>query len=180
MRLSRRAPTRGAAAVPDPGPLPERWGLRWRKVPQIEASFMPGSKQKIVVAGFIREEGKVLLAKRATTKTLAPGMYHLPGGHVEFGENVQVALAREIVEEFGVRIEVLEPFFAFSYVTGEIHTVGVVCHVRLVEPTKSIRLKLDETAEYVWVNEKELRHYLVQEDHNYRAAVAGFGRWGRE
>jgi 8-oxo-dGTP diphosphatase len=133
--------------------------------------------QRIVVAGFILDQGKVLLAKRAATKTLAPGKYHLPGGHVEFGETVQVGLAREIAEEFGVRIEVLEPFFAFSYVTGEIHTVGVVCLARLAEPKENIRLKLDETAEYTWANEEELPRYLLEEDHNYRAAVAGFQAW---
>jgi 8-oxo-dGTP diphosphatase len=133
-------------------------------------------KQRIVVAGFIQDEGKVLLAKRATTKALAPGKYHLPGGHVEFGETVQAALAREIAEEFGVRVEVREPFFAFSYVTGEIHTIGVVCLARLAEPRANIRLKLDETAEYVWAGADELGRYLAPEDYNLQAALAGFGR----
>jgi 8-oxo-dGTP diphosphatase len=141
---------------------------------------MNDNKQRIVAAGFILDQGKVLLAKRATTKKLAPGKYHLPGGHVEFGETVQEALAREIAEEFAVRIEVVEPFFAFSYVAAEIHTIGVVCLARLAEPKENIRLKLDETAEYVWAGEAEIGGYLTQEDHNYRAAVAGFARWRRE
>src|SRR4051794_40893959 len=53
---------------------------------------MTSSQQRIVVAGFILDHGQVLLAKRATTKTLAPGKYHLPGGHVEFGETIKARI----------------------------------------------------------------------------------------
>lgn len=141
---------------------------------------MKNRQQRVVAAGFILYQNKVLLAKRAATKTLAPGKYHLPGGHVEFGETIQETLAREIAEEFAVRIEVQEPFFAFSYVTAEIHTIGVVCLARLAEPKEKIRLKLDETAEYVWAGEDEIGGYLTQEDYNHQAAVAGFARCGRE
>jgi 8-oxo-dGTP diphosphatase len=135
--------------------------------------------QRIVAAGFILDEGKVLLARRAATKALAPGKFHLPGGHVEFGETVEAALAREILEEFGVRVEVREPFFAFSYVAAGAHTVGITCLARLGEPRENIRLKADETDEYVWAAECELLHYLAPDDYNYQAAVAGFARWGR-
>ena len=141
---------------------------------------MKDPRQRIVAAGFIWDEGKVLLAKRATTKTVAPGQYHLPGGHVEFGETVEAALVREIAEEFGVGIKVLEPFYAFSYVTGEIHTVGIACLARLTGPRENICLKLDEAAEYVWASKEELLRYLGQDSHNYTAAVAGFKHWGRE
>ena len=35
-------------------------------------------------AAFLHDRGEVLLAKRAASKAIAPGKYHLPGGHVEF------------------------------------------------------------------------------------------------
>src|SRR4051812_26785859 len=117
---------------------------------------MGHGSQKIVAAGFILERGKVLLARRAATKALAPGKFHLPGGHVEFGETVQAALAREIMEEFGIRVEVGEPFFAFSYMAGGVHTVGVACLARLGEPEGNIRVKADETDEYLWAAAGEL------------------------
>jgi mutator protein MutT len=134
--------------------------------------------QKIVVAGFICADGKVLLTKRAATKALAPGKYHLPGGHVEHGEEVQQALAREILEELGVTIAVGDPYFVFSYVTAAgVHTVGITCLARLTEPKANLRFDENDTAECAWVAEDDLLHYLAAEDYNYRAAIAGFARW---
>src|SRR4030095_13588114 len=83
--------------------------------------------QKIVVAGFIVKDGKVLLAKRPKSKKLAPDKYHLPGGHVEYGEDVRSALKRELKEECGIEAEVDEPFFSFSYISDDAHTVGLLC-----------------------------------------------------
>src|SRR5262245_15050724 len=81
--------------------------------------------QKVVVAAVMIRDGRVLLAKRAATKRIAPGKYHLPGGHVEHGEHPAAALAREMAEEFGVRVDVGEPVHAFAYLWGGEHTVGI-------------------------------------------------------
>lgn len=70
-----------------------------------------GKKPTIhVVAGIIRHDGKILLARRAPHKPM-PGKWEFPGGKVEEGESPQAALEREIYEEFGVRIEV-DDFFS--------------------------------------------------------------------
>jgi 8-oxo-dGTP pyrophosphatase MutT (NUDIX family) len=45
---------------------------------------------------------KVFLPKRAETKRFLPGVYELPGGHIEFGEDMLAGLKREIMEEFGM------------------------------------------------------------------------------
>ena len=62
-----------------------------------------------VVAGIIRREGKILLARRASHKAMS-GKWEFPGGKVEEGESPGTALEREIYEEFGVRIEVVDFF----------------------------------------------------------------------
>lgn len=135
-------------------------------------------KQKIVVAGFIVMDGKVLLAKRPKSKKLAPDKYHLPGGHVEFGEDLKTALRREIQEELGVDVKVYEPFFSFSYSTNDAHTIGLVCPAEIVGSTEDVILNT-ETDHIVWSEEAELLRFLAVDDHNLHAAREGFKKISR-
>lgn len=66
-----------------------------KKYSQIEA---------IVGAVIINEEGKIFLAKG----TKWDGRYVIPGGHIEFGENAKEAIKREIKEELGINIKVID------------------------------------------------------------------------
>ena len=54
------------------------------------------------VACLLVVDGRVLVEKRLPTKTLAPGTLAIPGGHVEAGEDLQEAVRREALEEFGI------------------------------------------------------------------------------
>jgi 8-oxo-dGTP diphosphatase len=60
---------------------------------------------QIAVSAAIFRDGKVLLTRRA--RSPAKGFYSLPGGRVEFGESLHQALAREIDEETGLKIEII-------------------------------------------------------------------------
>ncbi|OBI85294.1 (deoxy)nucleoside triphosphate pyrophosphohydrolase [Mycobacterium asiaticum] len=57
---------------------------------------------QIVVAGAIIRDNTVLVAQRARPPELA-GRWELPGGKVADGETEPAALARELVEELGLR-----------------------------------------------------------------------------
>ena len=63
----------------------------------------PTHPQLAVSAAIFRED-KVLLVRRA--RSPAKGFYSLPGGRVEFGEALHVALHREVDEETGLGIEI--------------------------------------------------------------------------
>jgi 8-oxo-dGTP diphosphatase len=60
---------------------------------------------RVVVAAAIIVAGRVLAARRSAP-TLVAGGWEFPGGKVEPGESPQDALARECVEELGVRVGV--------------------------------------------------------------------------
>lgn len=51
-----------------------------------------------------REDGRVLLCESHKW----PGFYTVPGGHVELGESCEEALIREIKEEVGLDIKVID------------------------------------------------------------------------
>lgn len=60
---------------------------------------------KQVTAAVIVEEGQLFLARRPPGDPLA-GLWELPGGKIEAGESAEECLARELVEELGMRSDV--------------------------------------------------------------------------
>jgi 8-oxo-dGTP diphosphatase len=55
-----------------------------------------------VVGAVLRREGKVLLCLRTRDRANFPGVWDIPGGHVEASETLQLALTRELKEELGI------------------------------------------------------------------------------
>jgi 8-oxo-dGTP diphosphatase len=60
---------------------------------------------KVIVGAAIIADGRVLACERSAPPEVA-GRWEFPGGKVEPGESDEQALARECVEELGVRVEV--------------------------------------------------------------------------
>ncbi len=58
---------------------------------------------EVVVAALVRE-GRVLLVHRNPNRRAYPGVWDLPGGHIETGETELAALSREMREELGVQV----------------------------------------------------------------------------
>ena len=63
----------------------------------------PSHPQLAVSAAIFRDD-KILLVRRA--RSPAKGFYSLPGGRVELGETLHVALHREVGEETALKIEI--------------------------------------------------------------------------
>lgn len=64
---------------------------------------MSSNTQTIIrVRGIIMDGGEMLLVKHAADADY----YALPGGHLEWGEDVRECLRREITEELGIRPEI--------------------------------------------------------------------------
>ena len=59
----------------------------------------------IVAAAVVRHEGRILLTRRMAGAHLA-GMWELPGGKVEAGEDPEVAVVRECDEECAIDVVV--------------------------------------------------------------------------
>ncbi len=101
-------------------------------------------------------EEKVFLPKRAETKKFLPGKYELPGGHVDYGEDIKTGLKREIKEELGIDIQLGDPFAVFTY-TNEIkgcHSIEVVYFATTKKPD-DITIDFDDHSSFGWYNEEE-------------------------
>ncbi|HTX91396.1 MAG TPA: A/G-specific adenine glycosylase [Anaerolineales bacterium] len=100
----------------------------------------------VVTAAVIRRDGKVLLAKRPA-KGLLGGLWEFPGGKVEEGESLEACLKREILEELGATIRVVEPFgvYEHAYTHFRITLHAFLCELAEGEPRA---LQADELA---WV-----------------------------
>jgi ADP-ribose pyrophosphatase YjhB (NUDIX family) len=69
-------------------------------------SVSPPSRPQIAVSAAIFRDGRILLVRRA--RSPGKGLYSLPGGRVEFGESLHMALHREVAEETALTIEIVE------------------------------------------------------------------------
>ncbi|MFZ5957671.1 Nudix family hydrolase [Pseudomonas knackmussii] len=72
-------------------------------------------KRVHVAAAVIRgADGRVLIARRPDDKHQG-GLWEFPGGKVEEGEPVQAALARELEEELGIRVQQARPLIRVAH-----------------------------------------------------------------
>ena len=125
-------------------------------------SETPAQGQQVITAcAFIHRNvdgvEKVFLPRRADTKKFLPGKYEIPGGHIDYGEDIQVGLVREIQEELGVTVALGDPFAVFTY-TNDIkgsHSIEVVYFAQLADDPAGITIDPDDHSAFGWFTEDE-------------------------
>ena len=130
--------------------------------------------QKITASAFLHKDGKLFIAKRAETKKFLPGKFELPGGHIEYGEDIVEGLKREFREEFDVEIVAGDAFYAFTYLNGDAHVVEVDYFAQLVDAKAEIHLHPEDHSEYRWITRAELDEVWDKQDAEYAAIMRGF------
>ncbi|MHA7133788.1 NUDIX hydrolase [Oerskovia turbata] len=69
-----------------------------------DPGWPPGRYHLMVATCVVRSDGRVLLTRRAATKTF-PSLWEIPGGSVLAGETGTQAAVREVLEETGIVID---------------------------------------------------------------------------
>jgi 8-oxo-dGTP pyrophosphatase MutT (NUDIX family) len=131
-------------------------------------SETPAHGQQVITAcAFIHQQfdgvEKLFWPKRADTKKFLPSVYELPGGHIDFGEDLIAGLIREIKEEFGMTISVGDAFAAFTYaneVKGS-HSIEVVFFAKFTNPIENININPEDHSTYGWFAESELEEQFI-------------------
>ena len=98
-----------------------------------------------VGAAIFNSEGKLFLKLRGKKAKNERGTWEIPGGSVEFGETLEDALKREIKEEYGIDISVIELLDVCSHIIPDEHQHWVsptyICKItrgkpKIIEPKK--------------------------------------------
>jgi 8-oxo-dGTP diphosphatase len=107
-----------------------------------------------MVVGLVERGGEVLVArKRVVEGHFLSGQWHVPGGRVEAGESLEDAVKREIREEAGVDVDVVESlgimnldeprarvhWFRCAGRAGELRAGDDVVEVEYVPPAEAVR-----------------------------------------
>jgi 8-oxo-dGTP diphosphatase len=74
------------------------------------------------VGGVIIDRGRAVLIRRGTEPL--KGQWSVPGGTLELGESLQAGVARELLEETGIQVQVLELIEVFDriYYDSDVQT----------------------------------------------------------
>lgn len=86
-------------------------------------------------------DGRVFLAKRGREARNESGKWEFPGGGVEYGETLEQAIAREVREEYGIEIDVLNLLDVVNHLIPEErqHWVSPTFLCRIASGTPFIR-----------------------------------------
>ena len=128
-------------------------------------------KQLILVSGFITKSKKVLLGKRPSSKKYFPSYYEMPGGKLEHGENPEECIKREILEETGIKTEVVKIYRIGSTTIKETNEHCIIIYY-LLKPLNENPNPLDYE-ELKWATEQEIEA-LKTTDEQLEAIRKGF------
>ena len=113
---------------------------------------------RVGVGGVIIKDGKILMIRRAFEP--GAGMWSIPGGMVEVGEKLSDACVREIEEETGLEVDILELINVFDMIDkddqGKVQYHYVLVDF-LAKPVGGEERISAEATEMKWVTHQEAK-----------------------
>lgn len=140
-------------------------------------------KTILTVNALIWCSGKVLMMKRAETKTIDPGVYSGIGGKVEPGESIYDAFFREVEEETGIKEFKSVKVFSITqhpYPPTDCEWINVYFKAEIGKP---VNVPKSDDGEFKWINPKDvdnlkmvadLKEYIKILTENPDAFILGF------
>ncbi|WP_211705160.1 NUDIX hydrolase, partial [Mycobacterium tuberculosis] len=120
------------------------------------------TKTDIVIAikGLIIHQGKALILQRADHDDVGAGTWECVGGKLEFGEEIEGSLIREVKEEAGIDISIEKLLYATTFQTDPTRQVVVLKYLCSCQ-TDTVLLS-DEHKDFRWVPKDEAKQLLSE------------------
>lgn len=128
-------------------------------------------RQRVIVCPVIQNEGEFLLCKMASDRGVFPGQWALPGGGMEPGETMEIALRREIREELGdaLRITDVKPWAFRDDIRTKTYPDGTTEEIYMIylifdciSTNRTITFN-EEFQEIAWVSPNSLKNIDLNE-----------------
>ena len=112
--------------------------------------------------------GRLLVLRRHANDTYRAGLWDLPGGQVNIGENPSDGAKREAYEETGLTISLLRPNHVASQIHGDCQVIKTVYTTR--DYIGDIRLS-SEHSEYDWITLNHFATLSISNDYKIAASM---------
>jgi 8-oxo-dGTP diphosphatase len=114
----------------------------------------------VAAAALVQSDRRLLIQQRPAGKPMA-GLWELPGGKVEDGEDPEGALIRELREELGIEIRTSDTE-AFAFVSHAYETFHLLMPVFMIRRWDG-EIEAREGQNLAWVSAEEIRRYPAPE-----------------
>lgn len=113
--------------------------------------------KQIVKVLILDRKGRVLLVRRSPLEAWDPGLWGLPGGEVQLGEQLQEAAQREVAEEVGLKIQVAaKPQYVYYYPDNQVESATAEVFFLIADNKWEGKLLLNvEHTEAKWFNSEQ-------------------------
>ena len=108
-------------------------------------------------AVIVNSEGKMFMSKRGMAARNEAGKWEFPGGALEFGEGLEETIKREIKEEFGMEIEIVNQLEPFNHLISEEkqHWVALCFVAKIISGVPTI-MEPEKSAAIGWFSLEEV------------------------
>jgi 8-oxo-dGTP diphosphatase len=130
-------------------------------------------KHRVCVTACIKNEDKVLVALRSADDAFLPGHWEQVGGSLDWGEEPDAGLKREVQEETGLSIEVVKPYYVYHYIDDEEDSVIEISFICKVIGSNEVSLS-PEHQEHKWITADEIDSIQPMTDMVKEAIKKGF------
>ena len=112
----------------------------------------------VAVKGIIVHNNKVLIVQRSEDDEVGAGTWECVGGKIDYGENLEDALIREVKEEVNITITVDKLLYATTFKTSE-HRQVVILTYSCTACDDMVVLS-NEHKNYLWANKEQMMNLL--------------------